>query len=227
MRLLAADLPGDHCLIKLAHIQNLFPTPLVTFMVEDAEALNRELMQEIEARRRSEEGEVRSNRQGWHSAYDLFKRKEKAQAKLAGIIREALQQATLKLAPEANLARLQMECEGWINVNPTGAYNTPHDHPGFLWSGTYYVVTPAGKEGTEPSGRIEFIDSRTGLADNMVRAPFTATKCGIRPRPGMLLIFPANLLHWVHPNMSDEDRVTIAFNARFNSRPGAAARSRS
>ncbi len=208
-------------MLKLAHIQSLFPTPLLTFEVEEADQLNRELLAEIDKRRLSEPGESKSNRQGWHSAYDLFKRKEKAHARLAGIIREAVEQATRKLAPNADLTKLRMECDGWINVNPTGAYNTPHDHPGNLWSGTYYVTTPDAGDASGASGRIEFIDSRSGLADNLVRAPFTASKCGIRPKPGMLLLFPANLLHWVHPNAAAEDRVTIAFNARFNPRSAA------
>lgn len=213
-------------MLKLAHVQMLFPTPLLSFQVEDAEALNRDLLKEIDQRRRGEQGETRSNRQGWHSAYDLFKRKEKTQAKLAGIIREAVEQATRKMAPDADLSRLRMECDGWINVNPTGAYNTPHDHPGNLWSGTYYVVTPDAGERSPVSGRIEFIDSRTGLEDNLVRAPFTANKCGVRPKAGMLLIFPANLLHWVHPNAADEDRVTIAFNARFVPKSAGSTRRR-
>lgn len=214
-------------LLKLAHIQTLFPTPLATFTVDEAETLNRELLQEIEKRRASEQGEKKSNRQGWHSAYDLFSRKENAQARLAGIIREAVEQLTIKLAPHADLAKLRLDCDGWINVNPTGAYNTPHDHPGNLWSGTYYVATPDGGDAHDQSGRIEFIDSRSGLADNLVKAPFAASKCGIRPKAGMLLIFPANLLHWVHPNAAAEDRVTIAFNARFSPRRAAAGRSRS
>jgi uncharacterized protein (TIGR02466 family) len=213
-------------LLKLSHIQTLFPTPLLTFLVDEAEALNGELLEEIEQRRRAEQGKTVSNRHGWHSAYDLFRRKEKAHARLAGIIRDAVEQATRKLAPNADLSKLRMECDGWINVNPTGAYNTPHDHPGNLWSGTYYVTTPDAGDASGPSGRIEFIDSRAGLADNFVKAPFTASKCGIRPKPGMLLMFPANLLHWVHPNAAKEDRVTIAFNARFIPR-AAGARPRS
>jgi uncharacterized protein (TIGR02466 family) len=212
---------------KLAQIQTLFPTPLLTFIVEDADALNRELLKEIGQRRSQEQGTKRSNREGWHSAYDLFLRKEKAQVRLAGMIRAAVEEATRKLAPHADLSPLQMECEGWINVNPTGGYNTPHDHPGNLWSGTYYVRAPADRDENGSSGKIEFIDSRSGIADNFVKAPFTASKCSVRPKPGMLLLFPANLLHWVHPNQAAEDRVTIAFNARFIRRPAGASRPRS
>jgi hypothetical protein len=42
----------------------------------------------------------------------------------------------------------------------------------------------------------------------------------------MLLLFPANLLHWVHPNLAADERVTVAFNARFNRRPERGSRPR-
>ena len=32
--------------------------------------------------------------------------------------------------------------DGWVNINPTGAMNAPHDHPGAFWSGVYYVQVP-------------------------------------------------------------------------------------
>lgn len=215
---------GNDSLLKLAHIQGLFPTPLATFHVDDAETLNRELLTEISRRREAEGGAARSNRQGWHSAYDLFKRKEKAQARLAAIIREAVTQATMKLAPNSDLSKLQMECDGWINVNPTGAYNTPHDHPGNLWSGAYYVAVPPAAEGDPSSGSIEFIDTRASLATSHIKAPFTGARSSLQPKPGTLLLFPANVVHWVHPNTSEQDRITIAFNARFSPRVSAARR---
>jgi hypothetical protein len=37
----------------------------------------------------------------------------------------------------------------------------------------------------------------------------------------MLLMFPSYLRHWVYPNESDQDRVTIAFNVRFARLPQA------
>ncbi len=36
-------------------------------------------------------------------------------------------------------------------------------------------------------------------------------------RPGMLVMFPAWLQHSVPPNLSDEDRVSVAFNLMFPS----------
>jgi hypothetical protein len=42
-----------------------------------------------------------------------------------------------------------------------------------------------------------------------------ASKVAILPEPGMLILFPSFLRHWVYPNEQDADRTTIAFNARF------------
>lgn len=204
--------------IALQSIQGLFPTPLLTFEVGEAEALNRDLMAEIGRRHADEAGRSRSNRLGWHSAIDLFDRKEAAHARLAAIIREACDEVIAKLAPRLDLAVLKARYEGWVNVNPTGAYNRPHDHPGNLLSGVYYVATPQAADDDPLSGRIEFINQRAALNDNLVAALFTAPSASVQPRPGMLLIFPANVLHWVHPNLAEENRVTIAFNMKFEPR---------
>jgi ectoine hydroxylase-related dioxygenase (phytanoyl-CoA dioxygenase family) len=34
-----------------------------------------------------------------------------------------------------------------------------------------------------------------------------------RPEAGDILLWPAFLLHFVHPNLSDERRISISFNA--------------
>ena len=212
--------------LELTDVRTLFPTPLVTFTIDDAD-LNRELLAEIEQRRASEPGLDRSNRQGWHSVSDFFQRREPAQAKLAGFMREAVLQATRQMAPDIDLSRLEMRCDGWINSSPTGAYNSPHDHAGSLWSGVYYVAMPTdGADEARSSGRLEFLSSHRGLGKGPITAPFTASKLSVRPKPGWLLLFPSNVLHWVHPNASGEERVTIAFNAQFTQPRTSAAQFR-
>ena len=46
-------------------------------------------------------------------------------------------------------------------------------------------------------------------------APFTRKRFTFRPRAGTCLLWPAFLKHWVHPNRSDEERVSAAFNSWF------------
>ncbi len=129
--------------------------------------------------------------------------------------------ATLGVQPDAKIAALRLETEGWINVNPPGALNAPHDHPGWLWSGTYYVampdVPPQRTDTLEATdGCIEFLDSRTNLRSlKTVDLPFHRNKVTIRPRAGLLLLFPSFVTHWVYPTPPGPDRISIAFNARF------------
>lgn len=213
----------------LKSVDELFPTPLLRFEVGDAARLNQELLGEIAARRAKEEGVRRSNRLGWHSASDLFERKEAAQATLAQMLLGMMAQATRTVAPDTDFTKLQLVSEGWINVNPTGAYNGPHDHPGAFWSGCYYIQVP---DGDDDDGVIEFISPHKPLPGvGLIGGALTGDRLRMRPKAGLMLLWPAHLLHWVHPNASAENRVTIAFNGYFrpkkagsalNRRPGGA-----
>ena len=201
----------------------LFPTPLLRFEIEDAETLNRTLLKEIAKRRAAEQGTVKSNRKGWHSDTDLFERTEPAQAQLAKMLIQMLAQATRHVAPNADMSGVELVADGWINVNPPGAYNAPHDHLGAFWSGTYYVNMPEGGGGDERAGAIEFLSPHKPLPGvGSFRAPITADKVHFRPKSGTVLIFPATIVHWVHPNDGKDERVTIAFNARFRRKRGNA-----
>jgi uncharacterized protein (TIGR02466 family) len=198
---------------KLKSAEELFPLPLIRFEISEAARLNKQLLGEIASRRAKEEGLAKSNRQGWHSAPDLFDRKEPGHASLAKMLLRMMAEITRQFAPNTDFANLELVPDGWINVNPKGAYNAPHDHPGCFWSGVYYVHVPHG-EGD--AGLIEFLSPHEVLPHNgIIQAGITADKRRIRPSTGTVLIFPSQLMHWVYPNDSDEERVSIAFNGRF------------
>lgn len=107
--------------------------------------------------------------------------------------------------------------EGWYNTNRYGDHHAPHTHPGAYLSGTYYVrVPPAPESVDDPRARpacISFYDPRTGA--NMITAgpePDARAVHVVRPSPGMLLMWRSPVQHYVHPNLSEEYRVTISFN---------------
>jgi uncharacterized protein (TIGR02466 family) len=196
----------------------LFASPLLRFALPQAAGLNALLLAEIAALQAASPGIAVSNRHGWHSALDFFRRPEPGCAALAAQLRAATAAATRQVAPGFDLAAHATQEEGWINVNGPGAYNAPHDHPGWAWSGTYYVAVPEG--GPAHAGLLEFLDPRTGAN---VFAPRGAAcflpKVQLRPRAGELVIFPAFLRHWVTPNETAAPRISVAFNARFVPRP--------
>ena len=106
---------------------------------------------------------------------------------------------------------VSMGVSSWLNINPKGSFNVLHDHSGkinnFL-SGVFYVKVP------ENSGNIYFKDPR-GLVKCFPDEQYFATgidEMELQPQENMLLIFPTWLSHRVGMNMSEEDRISIAFN---------------
>ncbi|OCC24583.1 hypothetical protein MB02_03585 [Croceicoccus estronivorus] len=197
----------------------VFATPIPVYEIADYERINAEIIREIEVRREKEQGMVRSNRSGWHSDLDFFARKEPAHRELAQKIMQCLADATKRVANREALENLRLECDGWVNVNPKGGYNVPHDHPGAFWSAAYYIQVPPPASGGM-AGAIEFIDHRSAPpGQGMVKSPYMRSLHAMRPTPGTLVVFPSTLKHWVHPNDAEEDRITIAINAKIGVDP--------
>lgn len=116
--------------------------------------------------------------------------------------------------------RVDWSLHGWANVNRFGDYHDLHNHPHAYLSGTYYVEVPP-ESASEPlpgrgdrrPGAISFYDPRpqanmTAIAgDPQIEAEYT-----LRPEAGMILLWPAFLHHFVHPNLAKAERVSISFN---------------
>ena len=201
-------------MIEQTKYQKLFSTPLIRFKVKDCAVLNAGLLMEGEQLRATSSGVSKSNRGGWHSKGNLFE----TDAPSIQWLRDAAQEAVLKVTRKVNVKfdpeDFNLKLFAWMNANPAGGYNAPHTHPGAHWSGVYYVAQPDIEEGS--SGMIEFLDPRFDLQHwKILGASAFQQKLTFRPSVGELIVFPSYLMHWVHPNQSDKERVTIAFNATF------------
>lgn len=100
----------------------------------------------------------------------------------------------------------------WLNINGKGTFNRPHIHSECLFSGVYYVKCQ------EDSGNVILLNP-SKLQQYHVKEEYVESFDGILASTwsvdaeiGKLLIFPAWLEHYVEPNRSDEDRISIAFN---------------
>jgi uncharacterized protein (TIGR02466 family) len=205
--------------VKLTRVDALFYSPLLMFQISDCEALNRQLLAETDAMRAGSPGVTKSNRKGWHSEVDFFLRTEPGCTALRNSIVEAVREATKRLSPNFDFKSNDLQMEGWINVNPLGAFNAPHTHPEFALSGTYYVSIPPDPIIIEPearSGAFEFLDPRANAASLLIEGAACFNQGVIvKPKAGMLMIFPSYLRHWVYPNEEESERVSIAFNIRY------------
>lgn len=112
--------------------------------------------------------------------------------------------------------------QGWANVNRLGDYHDLHNHPHSYLSGTYYVRVPAtppsvGRRRDLRPGCITFYDPRGAVNMNAIkRDPYVEMEHTVEPAAGMILLWPAFLHHFVHPNLSNDPRISISFNVVLN-----------
>ncbi len=203
--------------LKEKTIFQAFSSPIEWYAIEESEDLNKALLPEIAAYQKQSEGIQKSNRLGWHSPDDLFKRQESGFKQLCDIIKSCVARTTSRHFSDFVPETTNTDYSGWINVNLQNAYNAPHIHPGSLWSGTYYVSVPKANSddrGSPDSGAIEFLDPRATQMSMPAEmgSNFLQRRMRFVPEPGSLVVFPSYLVHWVYPNEQDEKRVSIAFN---------------
>ncbi len=134
---------------------------------------------------------VRSNKGGWHSPTDIFGRTDPGIKRVCQLMIDTFSRCTVQIAPEFTTEKYDMKGEGWVNVNPQHGYNVPHDHPGYTWSGVYYVLLPEKNDSKSRSGSIELLDPRTNtaaMATDIARSSlYFSPKRTITPKNGMVL----------------------------------------
>ena len=196
-----------------------FPTLIGRFQFPDTAALNAQLLRSLLERETSHPSSDYANVGGWHSSGDLLEWPGQEYAQLGSWFTEALTkmvQATGQL-PEVQgrsaPPRGRFRLSAWGNISRRGQYHRMHNHPNSAWSGCYYVTGDEQRQGL--GGVLEFYDPRpfTEMVD-VPGSPY-GQRLHIRPTPGLLVLFPSWLYHFVHPNDSDDVRVSIAFNATW------------
>ena len=133
-------------------------------------------------------------------------------------LKDQVDQTTAALLRHLGILRpMSWTLHAWYNVNRYGDHHAPHTHPKSSLSGTYYVrVPPEPGRADDPLARpgcISFYDPRTGA--NMITVgsePDARPAYVVRPSAGTLLMWPSPMQHYVHPNLSEEHRISISFN---------------
>ena len=101
----------------------------------------------------------------------------------------------------------------WINSNKENDYNLLHNHYGSNISGVYYIKVP------KLSGRLVFQNGDSSkLKDNnfeYFNNPNFYCRFFCNVEEGDLYLFSADTIHYVEPNRSKEERISVAFNIDF------------
>jgi uncharacterized protein (TIGR02466 family) len=190
----------------------LFCTPVFRRVFPDADELNRGLRDLILSRERTAARSAReySNVGGWHSPIDLQESWDTELRLVLERCRELAIEATDRLLTSAErLRHYRYSLSAWANVSRAGDYNVPHVHPS-TWSAVYYVGVPA-ESGPDPrAGGLELLDPRPATAMSGMPGRFFATRHLIKPQPGLMVLFPASIMHMVHPFQGAGERISIA-----------------
>jgi uncharacterized protein (TIGR02466 family) len=192
--------------LELRESLQLWPTQVSTFQVDDRALLDHAL-EEILSRAAVMPTVARGERTGWQSASDLLDWTPRMRA-LGALFADAV--ATL--APDAGARGI--DAAAWANVLTRGDYVTPHTHAGAAWSAVLYA--DAGDSGAAHGGSLSLRDPRAGAAMVITDSNVSDSACTFHlvPRTGMLVVFPAWLIHWVAPYQGTRPRISIAANLR-------------
>jgi len=145
----------------------------------------------------------RTNRRGWNST-EMFVLERPEFADLNSAVRAGCTAALQDMGIGNTVFRLQ----SWINLHDRGGFNVSHVHEGSLLSGSIYIQVPPG------SGSFVLREPRPGVVHGLLKGmvPNGHNDIQLVPEPGLLVIFPCWLEHYVEAHESDTPRITIAFN---------------
>lgn len=191
----------------------LFATPVIVDELADVADLNAELEAAILERMMSDPGLRLSNQGGWQSRHDL--------PAWAGEPGKRIIEAAADLATANTIAApgsgIRWSVDAWANVSVDGASNRAHVHGGSFWSAVYYVRVDDGE-----GGELMLHDPR--MPGLRMHAPNLRFKdagpevvASIKPKAGLMVLFPAWLSHSVQPWKGGDSRISIAMNIRAGS----------
>ena len=171
---------------------------------------NEKIVQEVNWIRSKDPGRKMPKHAGWHSnqveAADVEKTTEIS--KVVKSVYNAAQNVSNIIGYKNPL--VFQAC--WLNINNPGNFNEQHRHPSTNLSAVYYI------KAEENSGSITFI--RDGRVEDYFRhtnnlTPHNAPRVTEEARTNKFYIFPSYLDHKVDPNLSNEERISMAFNFGF------------
>jgi len=184
--------------------QHILNVPIIfEHAIDNHKSVNEQLLKEIRDHKREQPVSLPSTHPGcWRGT-----RKYPSESMLLNLFGKASMDAAARQGLDTRERKYSVRVSYWVNVNGSGGFNELHNHVLGDYSGVYYV------KGTG-TGDISF--HSTEQLNKMIAPgmPF-ADSISISPQDGMLLVFPSYMLHSVHPNLSNKERISIAFDANI------------
>ena len=184
----------------------LFPVPIWGFGLPNCEDINKNIENRVYEKSKEEDTRLASNEGGWHSDGSMH------DDPVMEPIIKYIEWAVRELSIESKMEYQDYSMFLWSNLNRPGDYNTTHDHPDCHLSGVYYVKLPEGD-----CGKLRMYNPMYSYNYNSdgYNPPYKQPRVEINGKEGALLIFRSPILHDVTKNNTNEDRISLSFNIRF------------
>ena len=187
----------------ISNEHNLFPNPLWQIQIKGVD--NDAIKEYCYHLKDNTEGVEISNRGGWHSKEILEPLPDALNelfSNFLGFVNDYCAQIT-------GLNNLMLG-NFWVNINQKYDYNRTHDHQNSILSAVYYVDAEGDDIGNFVAERDDTAEFFLGSYKNV--SGFTGTSFAITPLTGFAFLMPSWVLHSVEQNLTDRDRISIAFN---------------
>ena len=190
--------------------KRLWPTILLERTLPDTQAANEELVRLIESLDSEHTDLTTDYRSG-----NFFSLEHAAAAWLKDCVNVTVRDYFQHLGMDYDI---RWSLQAWANVNRFGDYHDYHNHPHAYLSGTYYVRVPTRFENLETRndvrpGRLTLYDPRACANMTAIKGdPYIEPEYTVEPKAGMVLLWPAFVNHFVHPNLSKQARLSVSFN---------------
>ena len=142
------------------------------------------------------------------SKFDLFSHKSDIIQKTAQWIGSCIKATVNTIQVEKYGYHLTFN-QSWYHITKTNGMHESHLHPNCSWCGVFYV-----QSGDEGSGDTVF-ENPANYTYVDRGSQFLNSLCTVRvkPRDGMLVLFPSYLIHYQALYTGTQDRIIISFNS--------------
>ena len=191
-------------------VRNIFPISIHEFQMNEFDDIKFKLIDYIyNLQKQNSTGVDISNRGGWQSpTLNLSKDND--------LLRNFLIECLSDIPFIEKQTSLQFDA--WVNINKKGNHNIRHIHPTSNLSGVLWIKCPEKCGEIVFTSPYEFVGFKEleSYSDKFKKENNAYISYRINPKEGYMILFPSHLAHRVNENKSDEDRISIAFNIKFD-----------
>mgnify|MGYP001191996320 CR=1 FL=1 len=195
---------------KKLKFDNLFSVPIVQYQSENNDQMNKELREIILKKEKEIPTTNKSNQGGWQSEGDFFRWGGDSIENVYNLFLDLIEKSTKKLDFLQTIP-MDFHIYGWANVNRKGHSNIAHIHPMSTWSGTYYVDAGDDLDDNE-CGLFEAFNPNLSHLTSFFPG-LLAGEHFIKPKTGLMNLFPSYIRHGVRTYYGEKPRICIAINA--------------